>query len=586
VTDPPLPKWTDPAAAAPVLVAEPSGLGPVAAALSDAEGEPVYLDCETTGLDPRRDRVRLLAVSVPAAAGGRVSYLVDCFAVDPAALWEPLAVCAVVGHNLGFDLAFLGRLGFSPGRVRDTLLLSQVLYAAGYTKGVPPIRHGLKDCAARELGVALDKDLQASDWAGRLSAAQLAYAVADVRVLEPLHAALTGKLAEAGLGRAADVESRALPAIVWTGAAGVPFDRLRWAGLAARAKEDADRARAALDAAAPADPGRLFGGGFHWDSPDDVRRAFGLAGVEIDSTRDNVLAALGHPLAARLRDYRDARKRETTYGLDWLKHVAPDGRVYPHWVPLGANSGRMACSKPNMQNLPQGEYRRCVAAPPGRVLVKADYSQVELRIAAKVSGDRALLDAYRRGEDLHTLTARQVLGIETVTKADRQLAKAINFGLLYGMGARGFRDYARSHYGLDLTEEQAAGYRAAFFRAYPGLKRWHQSVGDGPCDTRTLTGRRVLGVGRFNEKLNLPVQGTGADGLKVALGLLWERRAECPDAVPVLAVHDEIVVECDAGAGPAAAGWLQRCMTDALAPLIDPVPVGVEVHTGPTWGGD
>jgi DNA polymerase-1 len=121
---------------------------------------------------------------------------------------------------------------------------------------------------------------------------------------------------------------------------------------------------------------------------------------------------------------------------------------------------------------------------------------------------------------------------------------------------------------------------------YPGLRRWHNSVGDGPCDTRTLTGRWVRGVERFNEKLNLPVQGTGADGLKIALALLWERRAACPDAVPVLAVHDEIVVECNTGGATATADWLKRCMTDALAPLVDPVPVGVDVTVGPTWGGD
>ena len=90
------------------------------------------------------------------------------------------------------------------------------------------------------------------------------------------------------------------------------------------------------------------------DSPEDVRRAFALAGVDIDSTRDNVLAALDHPLAALVRDYRDARKRETTYGLDWLKHVATDGRVYPQWVQLGSRAGRMSCRAPNMQQLPRG----------------------------------------------------------------------------------------------------------------------------------------------------------------------------------------------------------------------------------------
>jgi DNA polymerase I-like protein with 3'-5' exonuclease and polymerase domains len=341
-----------------------------------------------------------------------------------------------------------------------------------------------------------------------------------------------------------------------------------------------------LNAAAPARPDTLFAEPWNWDSPEQVQKALALAGCDVDSTRDGVLAAVDHPLARLLRDHRDARKRETTYGEAWLDHLAADGRVYPRWVQLGANSGRMACSAPNMQNLPRGDYRKCVAAPPGRVLVKADYSQIELRIAAKVSGDRALMAAYERGEDLHTLTARQVLGIAEVTKEHRQLAKALNFGLLYGMGAKGFRNYARSHYGLELTEEQAEGYRQAFFRAYPGLRRWHRSMGDGPVNTRTLAGRRVLGVQQFNEKLNLPVQGTGADGLKAALGLLWQRRHEVPGAVPVLAVHDEVVVECPEGDASRTASWLKAAMLDGMAPLVAPVPVEVEVKVGRTWGGD
>jgi DNA polymerase-1 len=246
----------------------------------------------------------------------------------------------------------------------------------------------------------------------------------------------------------------------------------------------------------------------------------------------------------------------------------------------------MACGAPNMQNLPRGEYRRCVAAPAGRVLVKADYSQIELRIAAKVSGDRALIAAYERGEDLHTLTARQVLGIAEVTKEHRQLAKAINFGLLYGMGARAFRSYARTNYGVEMTEAEAQGYREAFFSAYPGLRRWHRSMGEGARDTRTLARRRVLGVDRFTEKLNLPVQGTGADGLKAALGLLWARRHEVPGAMPVLAVHDEIVIECDESQASATAAWLRAAMLDGMGPLVAPIPVEVEVRTGKTWGGD
>jgi DNA polymerase-1 len=257
----------------------------------------------------------------------------------------------------------------------------------------------------------------------------------------------------------------------------------------------------------------------------------------------------------------------------------------------------MSCSKPNLQNLPRGDYRRCIVAPPGRVLVKADYSQIELRIAAKVSGDEALLEAYRNREDLHVLTAQRVLGVGEVSPEDRQLAKALNFGLLYGMGARGLKKYAKSEYDLELTEEEAQSYREAFFHAYPGLARWHRETKRAGWqhkiryrlspETRTLTGRRRLIDDKTSDmqRLNSPVQGTGADGLKLALALLWERRAEVPGAFPVLAVHDEIVIEAGEGQAGDVADWLKRAMIEAMAPLIEPVPVQVDVAVSTTWGG-
>jgi DNA polymerase I len=153
------------------------------------------------------------------------------------------------------------------------------------------------------------------------------------------------------------------------------------------------------------------------------------------------------------------------------------------------------------------------------------------------------------------------------------------------MGAKSLAAYAAANFGVALTEGQAAAHREMFFRTYPGLRAWHRGVADGPVETRTLGGRRRVGVGAFTEKLNTPVQGTGADGLKRALALLWERRAACPDAVPVLLVHDEVVVECDAARAEDAAVWVRDAMRDGMAPLIDPVPVEVEVTAGRTWGG-
>jgi DNA polymerase-1 len=559
------------------LIGEQADLVSVAQAVD--ESVRVGLDTETTGLDPRKDQVRLLTLGT-----ARGTWLIDCFAVDPRPLFAVLAERPLVAHNAAFDLGFLRRLGFVPGAVHDTMLLSRLLHGTRHTKGF----HGLEACAERELGRKLDKAVQMSDWSGPLTRQQLDYAALDADVLVPLYAALDAQVREADLLRVAEIEGRCLPAVDWLAGSGVGFDAAAWSDLAKGARAEAEQLLGALDAAAPARSGFLTReGAWDWDSPQQVQEAFRAAGVELASTNDDALAGVAHPLAALLRAYRAAAKLASTYGADWLRHVTAGGRIHAGWVQLGADSGRMACKAPNLQNLPRDpRYRRCFVAPAGRALVKADYSQIELRIAAKLTRDEAMLAAYQAGEDLHALTCRRVLGLSGVTREQRQLAKAINFGLLYGMGARGFRAYAKSNYGLDLTEEQSARYRDAFFRAYPGLRRWHRSIPSAPVTTRTLAGRRRLNVERFTEKLNLPVQGTGADGLKLALALLWERRAECPGAFPVLAVHDEIVVECDAGQAEAVKVWLRQAMLDGMTPLIDPVPVEVDVEAGRTWAGD
>ncbi len=246
----------------------------------------------------------------------------------------------------------------------------------------------------------------------------------------------------------------------------------------------------------------------------------------------------------------------------------------------------MSCAKPNMQQLPRDpRYRKCFTAPAGRTLAKADYSQIELRIAAKITGDKRMAKAYRDNEDLHSITAKALLGKTEVTKADRQLAKAVNFGLLYGQGATGLMAYALASFGVSLTEAEATAHRNTFFKTYPGLRKWHNSQPKTAIDTRTLAGRRRAGVLRYTEKLNTPVQGTGADGLKRALAILWERRAQCPGAFPVLFVHDEVVIECDEAQADAAVAWVKAAMIDGMVPLIEPIPVEVEVTCGKTWGG-
>jgi DNA polymerase-1 len=540
----------------------------------------VGLDLETTGLSPRRDRARLLQL-----ATDRGVFVLDLFALgDVSALWEPLAGVELVTHNAAFDLAFLWRMGFRSGRVADLMILSRLL-TAGTRAG-----NGLEDLASRELGVTLDKRFQKADWSGYLSPDQLRYAALDAEVTGDLYAPLMAKIKAADLDTVAAIENRAVPAFVWLACNGAPFDAAAWTALADEAGERERTIVERLDAAAPKRDGCFGAGAWNWNSWQDVTEAFASLGFHLDSTNDAALSAVDHPLAAALREHRSAAQMVKAFGRSWLDFV-DDGRIHASWVQLGTDAGRSACKKPNLQQVPsRGDprYRKCFRAPPGRVLIKCDYSQLQLRIACKVARERQMLDAYQRGDDLHTLTAKSITGRDEVTKHDRQLAKAINFGLLFGLGAKGLQSYAAAEYGLELTPAEAEQYRRRFFETYPKLGQWHHAAGRSSApECRTLLGRRRLLDDKtpFTHRLNSPVQGSEADGAKLAMALLWERRDGCPGALPVLFVHDEIVVEADADGADAAATWLKGAMIDGMTALLAPVPCEVEVRVAESWGG-
>jgi DNA polymerase-1 len=336
--------------------------------------------------------------------------------------------------------------------------------------------------------------------------------------------------------------------------------------------------------------------GWNWNSPKQIIEAFSLQGVKLSDTKAETISRYEHPLAKALLEYRKTSKLVGTYGPKLLEKV-DDGRIYGSWWQNGAGTGRMASSSPNLQNLPP-EVRRYVKAPEGGRLVMADYSQIELRIAAKISADKRMLAAFANGEDVHAITARSLTEREEVTKQERKLAKAVNFGLLYGMSPGGLRNYARASYGVEMTKEEAERYWQHFFEIYPGLRAWHdreyrQLKKHGSTETRTLTGRRRTGVTKLTERLNSPVQGTGADGLKLALALLYERRGECPGAVPILAVHDEVVVECPEEQAEEVKDWLEKAMVDGMEEVLNSglgtdhperVPVKVKVKVVNRWG--
>ncbi len=548
------------------------------------------LDTETTGLSARNDRLRLIQLGVPDAA-----YVIDTWRVEDLSALGPLLADPgrqKVGQNLKFDLGFLAQRGLEPVEgLFDTMLAAQLLSA-----GEEGASHNLRALMHRYLGLALDKEEQRSDWSAELTEGQMAYAALDVSLLLPLADALAERLAAAGMSAAATIEMAALRAVSDLERSGMAVDgealgrALR--ELGGQREEAAARARAVLPAA-PDGQVRLLPEAVLLSSPAEVARAFRSLGLDVPDAREESLSR--HAERDEVRAYLAWRHLDKRFAfLDGLaRFVVPgpagEGRVYPDYWQIGASSGRMSCSNPNLQQVPRDvAVRRLFRAPPGRRLVIADYSQIELRIVAAMSEDARMLDAFGRGEDLHRVTAALLSGKapEAVSREERQAAKAANFGLVYSMGARGLMDYARQGYGVAMDLAEATRLRERFFAAYPGLVAWHARLrreGEGAAETRTAAGRvrRFARGARAGDLYNAPVQGTGADIFKAALGRVL-RALPAGDHL-VGAVHDEIVVECDETRAEAVAESVRLEMEAAARSLVGGVPFPVEAHVGQDW---
>ena len=268
--------------------------------------------------------------------------------------------------------------------------------------------------------------------------------------------------------------------------------------------------------------------------------------------------------------------------------VESDSFVRASYAQLGAETGRMTCSNPNLQQVPRDkELRSCVEAPEGWVLVNADFAQMELRLAAAVANDRLMIEAFKEGKDLHSLTA-EALG------CDRQIAKSANFGLLYGSGWKGLRNYAGST-GVLISPRQAEQIRRDWLNTYQGIARWQREqaqLADRTCKEKMSelriplsNMRRLLppNMNRLTVRANSPIQGAGAAVLKVALGNLWRCIGNDPDVKIAAAVHDEIILLARTEKAVHYGQVLQECMESAEAKWLDEIPAVAEVKIGKRW---
>lgn len=559
------------------------GLASVEAALRSAQEKAVALDIETSGkekgaaLDPRKGDIRLLQLAVDDNV-----YVIDLQAVNASIepVLEVLRHRHLIGHNLRFDLSFLAKhYGFKASSVFCTMTASRILHAGNDTPA-----HDLASVLDRVLNVRVQKEHGASDWSGALAPAQLDYAARDVVHLARLADELKASLRAASLQDTADLEMSTLLVAVSLQNEGIEVDVERVKTLRNRYQQDASAEEQEL--------GKLAGSALNPDSPQQVKEVLGQRGYAIKDTKEDTLGRINDPVASKLVRYRRSKKSVDACDA-LLDHIESDGRVHASFDPLKARTGRFSSSNPNMQNIPRGELRSCIRAKNGHKLIGADYSQIELRVAAALSKEMRMIVAFAAGIDLHVQTASLLLNKDKllIGKEERQLAKAVNFGLLFGQRAEGLVDYARKSYGVTLTRDQAESYRSAFLRAYPGFAAWQSRQADAANsaeEVRTILGRRrLLPSGRenwwkrYSSLLNTPVQGSAADGLKRALCRL---HAELPTGSRIVScIHDEILVEAPDQETEAVEAMVEQIMVEEMKQLFPDVHITVDVKTIMTW---
>jgi DNA polymerase-1 len=577
-------------------------------------------------LDPFRAEVRLLQVA--AEIDRRIVVLVIDLRRVPLSspALAPLWRCKMIGHNLSFDAKMLVANGV---HIADENLVDTILMAGLVLRGVEDARRegsrrpSLAVAVKETLGIDLPKTSQLSPWwRDRLTQEQIAYAALDAVFALKLEAALTPRIVKLTNGPdGKTLQSRLFQAVG-------PVARMELAGITVDREALTKQANAWDDELTTLKDEIAKLGITNPSSAPQVATWLGSELVRIDTTKSTNLMSnwprtpsgslstkAKHlrrladrvPAAAMLVRFSHFEQLRSNFGDKLLDGINPQtGRLHGSFQLAKAKSGRFASSNPNMQNIPKSELIRSVfVAPPGKQLVVADYSQLELRVMAHIANDEVMVEAYRKGLDLHAVTAAGMLGLkpeefdteQPAHKEARQKAKAVNFGVIFGSGPSGLREFARDAYNLKITVEEARAVIERFLSTYPGVARWQRAQETRTKQTRTVStkGGRVhrfawepRGEYSRNLALNLPIQGTAAEiAIEALIRIDARLRASMPGkAQLVLQVHDEFVVEVEGDEAVALVkSIVEQEMIAAFEALLPGAPTNglVAAHSGSTW---
>jgi len=523
-----------------------------------------------------------------------------------------------VGQNIKYDLNVLARAGNAGGGIEvapidDTMVISFALDAGRSEEGIGANAfwgHGMDELAQRHLShncIAFKDVCGTGKKAIPFGEVPLVkateYAAEDADVTWRLHALLKPRLAVEGGTRVYEMVDRPLvPVVARMEREGIKVDREALARLSAQFAETTGRIEAEIH--------ELAGETFTIGSPKQLGEILfdklgykggrkGKSGqYSTDQSIMERLASEGAPIANKVLEYRQLSKLKSTYTDALQNAINPDtGRVHTSYSLVGAQTGRLSSTDPNLQNIPirteiGREIRKAFVAETGNVLLAADYSQIELRLAAHMAEVDSLKEAFAAGEDIHARTAKEMYG--EVTRDTRAQAKTINFAILYGISRWGLA----GRLGVEPDEAQAMIDR--YFERFPGIQRYIHETLETVRErgySETLFGRKTW-FPRINSKnqaerqgseraaINAPIQGTSADIIKRAMARMMPalEDAGLPNVKMLLQVHDELVFELPAAEVEAASPVIERVMAQAALPAVKlDVPLGIEIGTGKSW---
>jgi DNA polymerase-1 len=584
----------------------------------------VAVDTETSALDAMR--ANLAGISL-ATGPGEACYIplghggTDMFAEKPdqvplaraIALLKPLLESEAVlkvGQNIKYDLNVLARHGIAVAPIDDTMIVSFALDAGRSLDGIGG-GHGMDELSQRHLGhtTLTFKDICGSGKKaipfGEVPLAKATeYAAEDAEVTLRLHRLLHPRLAQEGGSKVYQrVDRPLIPVVAQMERHGIKVDRERLAGLSDEFAREIARIEQEVFAAA----GMEFTIGSPKQLGDVLFDKLGYKGgrkgksgqYSTDQAILEGLAAQGAEVATKVLEWRQLSKLKSTYTDALQAAINPDtGRVHTSYSLVGAQTGRLSSTDPNLQNIPirteiGRQIREAFVADAGNVLLSADYSQIELRLAAHMADVPQLKEAFAQGEDIHARTAREMYG--EVTRDTRARAKTINFAILYGISRWGLGGR------LGIEADEAQSIIDTYFQRFPGIQRYIMETLETVRErgySETLFGRKTWfpRIGSKNQAerqgseraaINAPIQGTSADIIKRAMARMLPALADAGlgHVRMLLQVHDELVFELPEGDVAAASPVIERVMAEAALPAVSlSVPLGIEIGSGPSWG--